>query len=85
MACGLPVVGFDTGALKDVTGDAGIIVPYGSDPWKLEKPVIGPLVDAAEMVIKNSSEFRKAARLRAETEFSIEKTAEAYVRFCLDR
>ena len=85
MACGLPVVGFDTGALKDVTGDAGIIVPYGTDPWKLEKPVIGPLIDAAERVVRNNSEYRKAARLRAETEFSIDKTADAYIRFCLER
>ena len=84
MACGLPVIGFDTGALKDVTGEAGLIVPYGTDPWKLEKPVIGPLIDAAEQVIRRNSEFRKAARARAEREFSIDKMAESYIRFCLE-
>ncbi len=85
MACGLPVVGFDTGALKDVAGDAGIIVPYGTDPWKLEKPVIGPLLDAAEHVIKNNAAFRKTARTRAEAQFSVEKMAESYINFCLEK
>lgn len=83
MSCGLPVIGFDTGALKDVTGDAGIIVPYDTDPWKLEKPGCAALIDAAETVINENSSFRQKARARAESEFSIHKTAEAYIRFCL--
>ncbi len=41
MACGLPVAGFDTGALNElIVGDAGRLVPYGGDPWRLEKPDI---------------------------------------------
>lgn len=84
LSCGLPVIGFDTGALKDVVDEAGIIVPYGSDPWKLEKPLCGPLIDAAEKVISNNSAFRKAARNRAETVFPIGKCAEAYIDFCLN-
>src|SRR6185295_2938242 len=41
LACGLPVVGFDSGSLKElVSEDAGRIVPYGADPWKLETPQI---------------------------------------------
>ncbi|MGW8250548.1 MAG: glycosyltransferase, partial [Anaerolineales bacterium] len=36
LACGLPVVAFDTGALPEmVTAGAGQLVPYGGDPWKL--------------------------------------------------
>ena len=39
LACGLPVAAFDTGALNElVLGDAGRLVPYGSDLWKLESP-----------------------------------------------
>ncbi len=83
LACGLPVIGFDTGALKDVTGDGGIIVPYGADPWKLEKPDCGGLIDAAEQVIRSNTAFRRAARARAEAEFPIEKMAEAYISFCM--
>ena len=48
LACGLPVVSFDTGALPElVQGAAGIIVPYGGDPWKLDAPDIGALARAA--------------------------------------
>lgn len=83
MACGVPVIGYDTGALKDVTGDAGIIVPYGADPWKLEQPDRAPLIDAAEKVILQNEVYRQKARARAETEFSIAKMARAYLDFCL--
>lgn len=83
LGCGLPVIGFDTGALKDVVENGGIVVPYGGDPWKLEKPDCAPLIDAAEKVIRENKAFRKAARQRAETAFSMDKTASDYVRFCL--
>ena len=83
MSCGTPVAGFDTGAVKDVTGDAGIIVPYGADPWKLEAPECAPLVDAAEKLIRENKFYRAAARNRALSLFPIEKMAEAYVNFCL--
>lgn len=82
MACGLPVIGFDTGALKDVVGDAGVIVPYGTDPWKLEKPVCGPLFDAAEKVIRENKEYRARAVSRAEETFPIEKMISGYIIAC---
>ncbi len=35
LACGLPVLAYDTGALSElVTTDCGRIVPYGGDPWQ---------------------------------------------------
>ena len=83
MACGVPVTGFDTGALKDVTGDAGLIVPYGADHWNLEPPNTAPLADAAEKLIRENSAYRRAARSRAESVFPLDKMAEAYVNFCL--
>ena len=44
LACGLPVIGFDSGSLKElVTDDAGCVVPYGANPWKLETPDISAL------------------------------------------
>ena len=67
-----------------MTGEAGIIVPYGADPWKLETPVSEPLVDAAEQVIRENAAFRQLARSRAEANFSIETMAENYIRFCLE-
>ncbi len=70
LACGLPVVGFDSGSLKElVTGDAGRIVPYGGNPWKLETPDISALAVAAEAVLTKQDQFRAAARKRAESAF----------------
>ena len=41
LACGMPVVSFDTGALPElVTQDAGRVVAYGADAWRLEPPDI---------------------------------------------
>jgi len=37
LACGLPVAGFDTGALPElISDDAGRTVPYGGDVWRLK-------------------------------------------------
>lgn len=83
LSCGLPIIGFDTGALKDVTGAAGIIVPYGADPWKLEKPDCIPLIDAAEKVIRENADFRQTARRRAVENFSLDLMAENYIEFIL--
>ena len=48
LACGLPVAAFDTGALNElVIGDAGRLVPYGGDPWKLDPPDIPALAESA--------------------------------------
>ena len=38
MACGLPVVGYDTGALRELAGNAGEVVEYGGDPWRRKMP-----------------------------------------------
>ncbi len=39
LACGLPVLAYDTGALSElVAGGAGCVVAYGGDPWRLEPP-----------------------------------------------
>jgi glycosyltransferase involved in cell wall biosynthesis len=84
LACGLPVAGFDSGSLKElVTGDAGRVVPYGADPWKLEMPDIPALADAAEDVLKNQEHFRRCARERAESAFGLDKMVDAYLKVLL--
>ena len=60
MACGLPVVGFDTGALNElVIGDSGRIVAYGGDVWKLDHPDIAALAKAAAEILNDQPRFRQ--------------------------
>jgi glycosyltransferase involved in cell wall biosynthesis len=80
LACGLPVVGYDTGALPEMlTGDAGRVARYGNDPWKLEKPNLHALADAASEILTDRARFSQAARERAETTFDIKKITQAYI------
>ena len=80
LACGLPVVGFDTGSLSElVQGDAGRLVPYGGKPWKLEQPDIPALAEAAMEVLDHQPRFRKPARERAEAALGLDKMVDAYL------
>lgn len=80
LACGLPVLAFDTGALKElVTSDAGRVVPYGGDPWKLDPPDIAGLARGAEEILQNQPAFRKGARSHAERAFDLDKMVDNYI------
>ena len=80
LACGLPVLAFDTGALKElVTAPAGRVVPYGGDPWKLDPPNITGLVAGALELIQGQAAFRQGARARAEESFGLDTMVEAYI------
>ena len=85
MACGLPVVAFDTGALNElVPGDSGRVVPYGGDPWKLDPPDIPALAKAAAEILNDPSRFRKAARARAENALGLDKMIDGYLKVLLE-
>jgi glycosyltransferase involved in cell wall biosynthesis len=80
MACGLPVVAYATGSLPElVEGDAGKVVPYGSNYWKLEPPEVSYLADAAREILSDLPRFRQAARSRAEALFGVEKMVDDYL------
>lgn len=80
LACGLPVVAFDTGSLMELVGaEGGMIVPYGGNPWKLDQPDIPSLAKAAAHVLTQQEQFRQAARQRAEAMFNVEKMVDAYL------
>lgn len=80
LACGLPVAGFDTGALGEiVTPLAGRVVPYGADPWRLQPPQIEPLVDASLEILANWDAFSQGARQRAEAAFGLERMTAQYL------
>jgi glycosyltransferase involved in cell wall biosynthesis len=85
LACGLPVVGYDTGALPELLANgAGCVASYGGDPWKLETPQLSPLVEAAQTVLKSDTEYQKAARKQAEAFFDIQAIASSYRKILLD-
>jgi glycosyltransferase involved in cell wall biosynthesis len=80
LACGLPVAAFDTGALPElVQGDAGRVVPYGGDAWRLDPPDIPALARAAAEILQAPDRFRRAARKRAEVAFGLERMADLYL------
>ncbi len=84
LACGLPVIGFETGALRELVGDqAGRLVAYGGDEWKLTPPDVSALVEAAKEVLQAQAQFRAAARARAESVFGLDKMVEAYLEVLL--
>ena len=79
LACGLPVAGFDTGALSEIISEgSGQLVPYGGDPWKLEPPDIEGIAKAVNVILGAQYSYRKAARKRAEEAFGLDHMVEGY-------
>lgn len=84
LSCGLPVLAFITGSLSELVGpDRGRVVPYGSDPWKLEEPNIQPLVEAAFDLLKELPNAKANARKWAETHFSLDLMVQRYLKILL--
>jgi len=80
MACGLPVVAFNTGALPELIDDAaGLVVPYGADAWRLEPPAIHNLAEAALRIYEDQGLFRNGARTRAESAFGLDAMLQGYL------
>lgn len=85
LACGLPVVAFDTGALNElVIGDSGRVVSYGSNPWNIEQPDVESLADASAQVLRDQHRFRKTARAHAEKNLGLDTMVEKYLKVLLD-
>jgi len=85
LACGLPVIGFDTGSLSEIVqGDSGRLVPYGANEWKLEKPDVPTLANAAVEALEEQPRFRSAARKRAESVFGLDKMVDEYLKVLLE-
>jgi glycosyltransferase involved in cell wall biosynthesis len=84
LGCGLPVVAFATGAMPElVTGDSGRIMPYGGNPWTLDRPDIPALAKAAMEILREQDRFREAARQRAVEAFGLEKMVDGYLQVLL--
>ena len=84
LACGLPVVGFDTGSLSElVEREAGVLTPYGTNSWKLQTPDISTLADAAREVLDDQPHFRKFAREQAEAKLGLDRMVDEYLKVLL--
>jgi len=79
LASGVPVVGYNSGSLLELVGDAGIILPYnGGDPNKFEAPDCKDLNLAIKKINENYNYYSDQARLRAEKFFNLEKQFTKY-------
>ncbi len=80
LACGLPVLAFDTGALPELVGaEAGRVVAYGGDPWRLDPPDVNGLIAGAVEIYQDQAQLRQTARKRAESLFSLEQMVTGYL------
>ena len=85
LACGTPVLGFDTGSLAElVPPSAGCTVPYGGDEWKLDWPDIPALAEAAQEIVANQAGFSAGARKHAEENLGMELMIDKYLDFMKD-
>jgi glycosyltransferase involved in cell wall biosynthesis len=85
LACGLPVVAFDTGAVKElVIGDSGRVIPYGSNSWNIEHPDIPALTQSAYDILKNQPHFSRTARSYAESALGLDQMVDAYLKVLLE-
>ncbi|MEM9054703.1 MAG: glycosyltransferase family 4 protein, partial [Pseudomonadota bacterium] len=75
MSCGTPVIVTDGGALPEVAGNAGIIVPKG-DPVALARAIAGLLDHPAEQ-----KKIAEACLKRAQAQFNWDRIAPKYLDF----
>lgn len=84
LASGIPVVGFNTGSMMELLPEvAGIAVPYGGDPWKLDMPDFNAMVKAIEKVLESYDGFSISARRIAVERYSIIEMSKKYLNFFL--
>jgi glycosyltransferase involved in cell wall biosynthesis len=80
LACGAPVVAFDTGALPELVDETcGIIVPYGSNPWDLEYPDVESLMLGIKKIFNNYNSYSRIAFKKANDNYCLDMMYEEYI------
>lgn len=86
LACGTPVIGFQTGALSELVGHrAGRIIAYGAADSRMQPANAAALLPEAEAVLADLPAFQKAARARAEELFNADRMVERYLEVLLPK
>lgn len=80
LACGLPIVAFDSGAIRElVDHTCGVILPYHTDVWKLQLADGSQLSFMGNKMLEDLAGFRQHARCRAEQMFDLDEMVRAYL------
>lgn len=79
LAVGLPVMGYKTGALEELVGDAGVLMDYDADPWKLQRPTSLDFLECALKIINCLPQYSFAARQRAIENFDLDDMVKRYI------
>lgn len=79
LACGAPIVSFDTGALPELVDEScGKIVPYGSNPWELEYPNVKDLEKAVVDIFSKYNQFSECAYQKAKQNYTLQFMFDRY-------
>lgn len=81
MACGTPVVAFDTGAIPELVEDTcGQVVKYGANPWSLAYPDVKGLANAI-VAVQNEYETRSFnAKKKAINDYDLDDVVSKYTK-----
>lgn len=84
LACGLPVVAYESGAIKELVPESsGIVLPYGSDIWKMEPVCVGDFPAAGNQLMDNLHSYRRSARETAVNRFGLDAMVDHYLEVLL--
>jgi len=75
MACGVPVVGAESGEIPHVVGEAGLVFP--EDDWEALRDLLVRLMDDADL----RAEMARRGRERVLAHYTQTRVAEETVRF----
>ena len=82
MMHGVPIIGIDTGSLKELVGNkAGIICDYNGNSFKMDLPIdYANIGKSAELISRNYIEYSNNANIHAIRNFTIEKMGKNYLK-----